>query len=144
MLFRSYLGDSVEGKNIIIVDDMIVTGDSVIDIANELRIRKAGRIFVVSTYGLFTEGIEHYNQAYADHKIDRVFSTNLIYRRPELLAAPWFVDVDLSKYVSLIIDALNHDASLSLLMDPTDKIRLLLEREENLGKYFGRIPDSDV
>ena len=139
-----YLGDSVEGKNIIIVDDMIVTGDSVIDIANELRKRKAGRIFVVSTYGLFTEGIEHYNQAYADHKIDRVFSTNLIYRRPELLAAPWFVDVDMSKYVSLIIDALNHDASLSLLMDPTDKIRLLLEREENLGKYFGRIPDADV
>ncbi len=137
-----YLGESVEGKNIILVDDMIVTGDSVLDVACELRKRKAGRIFIVSTYGLFTEGLDRFNQAYEKGYIDRVFSTNLIYRRPELLQAPWFVDVDMSKYVSLIIDALNHDASLSRLMDPTEKIRLLLEREENLGKYFRENPSS--
>lgn len=131
-----YLGESVEGKNIIIVDDMIVTGDSMLDVACELRKRKAGRIFIVSTYGLFTEGIERFSRAYEDGIFDRVFSTNLIYRRPELLASPWFVDVDMSKYVSLIIDALNHDASLSRLMDPTEKIRLLLEREQNLGTFF--------
>ena len=131
-----YLGDSVEGKNILLVDDMIVTGDSVLDIACELHKLKAERIFVVSTYGLFTEGLERFHRAYAEHMIDCVFSTNLIYRRPELLNAPWFVDVDMSKYVALIIDALNHDASLSVLMDPTEKIRLLLEREANLRQFF--------
>ncbi len=131
-----YLGDSVEGKNIILVDDMIVTGDSILDVACELRSRKAGHIYIVSTYGLFTEGLDRFAQAYEKGVFDLVFATNLIYRRPELLAAPWFVDVDMSKYVSLIVDALNHDASLSRLMDPTEKIRLLLEREQNLGTYF--------
>jgi ribose-phosphate pyrophosphokinase len=131
-----YLGESVEGKNIILVDDMIVTGDSILDVACELRSRKAGHIYIVSTYGLFTEGLDRFARAYEQGVIDLVFATNLIYRRPELLAAPWFVDVDMSKYVSLIVDALNHDASLSRLMDPTEKIRLLLEREQNLGTYF--------
>lgn len=131
-----YLGDSVEGKNIILVDDMIVTGDSILDVACELRDRQAEHIYIVSTFGLFTEGLDRFNRAYEDGVFDKVFATNLIYRRPELLQAPWFVDVNMSKYISLIIDALNHDASLSRLMDPSEKIRLLLERERNLGTYF--------
>lgn len=136
VIASEYLGESVEGKNIILVDDMIITGESILRIASQLRKRKAGKIYVVATYGLFTEGLSLFDKAFEDGVIDQVFATNLIYRRPELLAAPWFVDVDMSKYVSLIIDALNHDASLSRLIDPSEKIRVLLEREENLRTHF--------
>ncbi len=128
IMAHEFLGDTVEGMDIIVVDDMISSGDSILDIARELKSRKANRIFCATTFGLFTEGLEHFNKAYEEGLISKVFACNLIYRRPELLKAPWFVDVDASKFVALLIDAINHDASLSLLMDPTLKIRNLLEK----------------
>lgn len=131
IMAHEFLGDTVEGMDIIVVDDMISSGDSILDIARELKSRKANRIFCATTFGLFTEGLEHFNRAYEEGLISKVFACNLIYRRPELLKAPWFVDVDASKFVALLIDAINHDASLSLLMDPTLKIRNLLEKINN-------------
>lgn len=128
IIAHEFLGDTVEGMDIIVVDDMISSGDSILDIARELKSRKANRIFCATTFGLFTEGLEHFNKAYEEGLITKVFACNLIYRRPELMQAPWFVDVDASKFVALLIDAINHDASLSLLMDPTIKIRNLLEK----------------
>lgn len=128
IMAHEFLGDTVEGMDIIVVDDMISSGDSILDIARELKSRKANRIFCATTFGLFTEGLDHFNKAYEEGLISKVFACNLIYRRPELLKAPWFVDVDASKFVALLIDAINHDASLSLLMDPTLKIRNLLEK----------------
>ncbi len=131
IMAHEFLGDTVEGMDIIVVDDMISSGDSILDIARELKSRKANRIFCATTFGLFTEGLDHFNKAYEEGLISKVFACNLIYRRPELLKAPWFVDVDASKFVALLIDAINHDASLSLLMDPTLKIRNLLEKINN-------------
>ena len=127
IIAHEFLGDTVEDMDIIVVDDMISSGDSILDIARELKSRKAARIFCATTFGLFTEGLEDFNKAYEEGLLSRVFACNLIYRRPELLKAPWFVDVDASKFVALLIDAINHDASLSTLMDPTVKIRNLLE-----------------
>jgi ribose-phosphate pyrophosphokinase len=132
IIAHEFLGDSVEGQDILIVDDMISSGDSMIDIARELKERKANRVFCAVTFGLFTEGVEMFNKAYEEGLITKVFSTNLIYRTPELLAAPWFVDVDMSKFIALIIDAINHDASLSTLMDPTTKIRALIHKKISL------------
>jgi ribose-phosphate pyrophosphokinase len=97
-----------------------------LDLMRELKARKARRIFAAATFGLFTEGIDVFNKAWEAGLVDRVFATNLIYRRPDLLAAPWFVDVNMAKFVALLIDAINHDASLSSLIDPTEKIRKLL------------------
>ncbi len=127
IIAHEFLGENVEGMDIIVVDDMISSGESMIDIARELKKRKANRIFCATTFGLFTDGLEHFNQAYEQGLITKVFATNLIYRRPELLAAPWFQDVNMAKFVALLIDAINHDASLSKLIDPTDKIQRLLE-----------------
>ncbi len=124
---HEFLGDSVDGMDILIVDDMISSGDSMLDIARELKNRNARRIFCAVTFGLFTDGIDHFQKAYEEGILSRVFATNLIYRRKELLEAPWFVDVNMSKFVALIIDAINHDSSLSGLMDPTVKIRSLLD-----------------
>lgn len=127
---HEFLGESVEGMDILIIDDMISSGDSMLDLARELKARKARRIFCAATFGLFTDGTAAFDKAYEDGLITRVLATNLIHRRPELLEAPWFIDVNLSKFVALIIDAINHDASLSSLMDPTDKIRRLLETQK--------------
>jgi ribose-phosphate pyrophosphokinase len=127
---HEFLGESVEGMDILIVDDMISSGESMLDLARELKARKARRIYCAATFGLFTDGVESFNQAYEDGIISRVLSTNLIYHRPELLSAPWFIDVNMSKFVALIIDAINHDASLAGLMDPTEKIRKLLENQK--------------
>jgi len=127
IIAHEFLGDTVEGMDIIVVDDMISSGDSMLDIARELKSRKANRIFCATTFGLFTDGLEHFNQAYEQGLITKVFATNLIYRRPELLAAPWFQDVNMAKFTALLIDAINHDASLSKLVDPTEKIRNLLD-----------------
>lgn len=127
IISHEFLGESVEGLDILIVDDMISSGESMLDLARELKARKAGRIFAAATFGLFTDGIGAFQDAWEEGIIDRVFATNLIYRRPELLAAPWFVDVNMAKFVALLIDAINHDASLSSLIDPTEKIRKLLE-----------------
>ncbi len=127
IIAHEFLGESVEDMDILIVDDMISSGESMLDLARELKARKARRIFAAVTFGLFTDGVDHFQKAYEEGKIDRVFATNLIYRQPELLAAPWFVDVNMAKFVALLIDAINHDASLSSLIDPTEKIRKLLE-----------------
>jgi ribose-phosphate pyrophosphokinase len=110
---------------------MISSGESMLDLARELKARKANRIFAAVTFGLFTDGIANFQKAYEDGIINKVFATNLVYRQPELLAAPWFVDVNMSKFVGLLIDAINHDASLSSLIDPTEKIRTLLENFRN-------------
>jgi len=128
ILAREFLGDSVEGMDILVVDDMIASGESILDLARELKSRKANRIFAAVTFGLFTDGLASFHQAYADGLIDRVFATNLIYRTPELLASPWFTDVNMAKFVALLIDAINHDASLSRLLNPTEKIRTLLDK----------------
>ena len=125
---HEFLGDSVEGKDVLIVDDMISSGESVLDIARDLKKRKAKRINVAVTFGLFTEGVEAFNQAYEEGIISRVFSTNLNYRTPEVLNAPWYVNVDMSKFLSLIIDTLNHDQSISPLLNPSDKINTLLAK----------------
>ncbi len=128
---HEFLGDSVEGMDILVVDDMISSGDSILDIAREMKSRGARNIYCAVTFALFTEGIDHFSKAYEEGLFSKVFATNLIYRRPELLASPWFVDVNLTKFVALLIDAINHDASLSNLINPTDKIRTLLEKRNN-------------
>ena len=125
---HEYLGDSVEGKDVFVADDIISSGESVIDLARELKKRKANRIFAAATFALFTNGLEMYNKAYEEGIIDRVISTNLTYRTPELQAADWFVEADMSKYISYIIATLNHDRSLSKLLNPYDRIRSLLAR----------------
>ena len=130
---HEFLGDSVEGMDILIVDDMISSGDSMIDIAREMKDRGARKVFCAVTFGLFTEGIDNFNKAYEEGIINKVFATNLIYRRPELLQAPWFADVNLCKFVALLIDAINHDASLSSLINPTEKIKRLLKEKEGIG-----------
>ena len=129
---HEFLGESVEGLDILIVDDMISSGDSMLDIAREMKQRGARNIYCAVTFGLFTEGVEHFDRAYEEGIISKVFATNLIYRRPELLAAPWFADVNMSKFVALLIDAINHDSSLSNLIKPTDKIKKLLASKGDL------------
>ena len=125
---HEFLGDSVEGKDVLIIDDMISSGESVLDIACELKRKNARRIFIAVTFGLFTEGVASFNKCFEEGIIDRVFSTNLNYRAPEVLSAPWYVDVDMSKFLSLIIDTLNHVQSISSLLNPSEKIHKLLEK----------------
>ena len=126
---HEFLGNDVEGKDIIIVDDMISSGDSVIDIAEKLKAKKARRIFVFVTFGLFVEGFDNFDKAYEQGYIDKIFSTNLVYAKPELLTKPWYVQVDMSKYIALIIDTINHDHSISELLSPINKIKKFLNME---------------
>lgn len=133
IIAHEFLGGEVEGRDMIIVDDMISSGESMLEIAKTLKAKNARRIFGVGTFGLFTDGLDLFNQAYEDGIIDAIFCTNLIYRSPELLKAPWYRDVSVSRFVALIIDALNHNASLSSLLDPTTKIRELLKAIGNDG-----------
>ncbi len=128
---HEYLGASVEGKDVIVVDDMIASGDSMIDLCKELKARKANRIFAVATFAFFTSGIEEFNKAYNEGYLTKVVSSNLTYRRPEVTAAPWFVEADLSKYIAYIIATLNHDRTLSKLLNPYNRIKNLLERYQN-------------
>ena len=128
---HEYLGDSVEGKDVFVADDMISSGESIIDLARELKKRKANRIFAGCTFALFTNGIDAFEEAYRNGFIDRVISTNLTYRKPELAQTDWFVEADLSKYISFIIATLNHDRSLSKLLNPYDRIHALIKRYNN-------------
>lgn len=123
---HEFLGDSVEGKDVMIIDDMISSGESMIDTAKELKKRKAKRIFVVSTFGLFTNGLEKFDQAYKDGLIYRVVTTNLTYQTPELLSREYYISCDMSKYIAFIIDNLNHDASISELLNPYERIKKLV------------------
>ena len=125
---HEYLGTSVEGKDIFIADDIIASGESMLDIAYELKKRKANRIFAYATYAIFTAGLEKMDKAVADGVLDGVFGTNLTYRTPELLSRPWFHEVDCSKYVAYYIAALNHNISISELINSHDKIQSLLEK----------------
>ena len=120
---HEFLGDSVEGKDVIVIDDMISSGESMIDVAKELKRRNAKRVYAMSTFGLFTNGLEVFDQAYKDGIIEKIITTNLTYQTPELLSREWYVSSDMSKYIALLIDHLNHDASISDLLDPTDRIQ---------------------
>ena len=128
---HEYLGDSVEGKDVFVADDMLSSGESIIDLAKELKKRKANRIFAGCTFALFTNGIDAFEEAYRNGFIDRVISTNLTYRKPELAETEWFIEADMSKYISFIIATLNHDRSLSKLLNPYDRIHALLKRYNN-------------
>lgn len=134
---HEYMGNSMEGKDVFVADDMLSSGESMIDLARELKKRKANRIFAAATFALFTNGLDIYNKAYEEGIIDRVISTNLTYRTPELKAAPWFVEADMSKYISYIIATLNHDRSLSKLLNPYDRIHALLNRYNKQQKDAG-------
>ncbi len=120
---HEFLGDSVDGKDVIIIDDMISSGESMLDVARQLKDRKANRVFCMSTFGLFTSGLEVFDRCYQDGIIQKVITTNLTYQTPELLSREWYASADLSKYVALLIDHLNHDASISDILDQTERIQ---------------------
>ncbi|MDE7366567.1 MAG: ribose-phosphate pyrophosphokinase [Lachnospiraceae bacterium] len=120
---HEFLGDSVEGKDVIIIDDMISSGESMLDVAQQLKDRKANRVYCMSTFGLFTSGLEVFDDCYKKGIIEKVITTNLTYQTPELLSREWYASADLSKYIALLIDHLNHDASISDLLDQTERIQ---------------------
>ena len=120
---HEFLGTDLTGKDVIIIDDMISSGESMIDVATELKRRNANRIFVVSTFGLFTNGLEKFDKAVEEGIIYRVVTTNLCYQTPELLARDYYISCDMSKYIAYIIDTLNHDCSISDLLNPYDRIQ---------------------
>ncbi len=128
---HEFLGTDIEGKDVLIIDDMISSGESMIDVAKELKRRKAGRIFVASTFGLFTNGLAKFDEAYEQGLIYRVLTTNLVYQPEELLQRPYYISVDMSKYIALMIDTLNHDASISKLLNPTERIQAVLNKYNN-------------
>lgn len=125
---HEYLGKPVEGKDIFIADDIISSGESMLDLAYALKDKKAKRIFAYATYAIFTNGLEKFDKAYEDGYIDGVFATNLTYRTPELMSRPWFHEVDVSKYIAYFIAAINHDVSISKIIDPHEKIQNLLKK----------------
>lgn len=125
---HEFLGSSVEGKNMIVIDDMISSGDSVLEVAAALKARKANKIFVFATFGMFTNGLEKFDKAYENGIIDRVLTTNLIYQTPELLQREWYINCDMSKYIAYIIDTLNHDSSISDLLNPSERIQSIVSK----------------
>jgi ribose-phosphate pyrophosphokinase len=128
---HEFLGTSVEGKDMIIIDDMISSGESMLETAAALKERKARKIFVFSTFGLFTNGLDKFDKAYKDGVIDRILTTNLIYQTPELLQREWYINCDMSKYIAYIIDTLNHDSSISDLLNPNERIQSIVARYKN-------------
>lgn len=128
IIAHEFLGSDVEGKDVLLIDDMISSGDSIIDAAMELKRRKANRIFVAATFGLFTNGLEKFDEAYKKGLIYRILTTNLIYQTPNLLTKPWYINVDMSKYIALIIDTMNHDQSISQLLNPVERIHKILKK----------------
>ena len=128
---HEFLGSDVEGKDVIIIDDMISSGDSIIETAEALKARKANRIFVFSTFGLFTNGLEKFDKAYESGLFSRILTTNLIYQTEELLNREWYINCDMSKYIAYIIDTLNHDSSISDLLSPSERIHNIVARYKN-------------
>ncbi len=124
---HEFLGADVKGKDLILVDDMIASGESMLDIAEKLKERGANRIFIFSTFGLFVEGYDKFDEYYKNGYIDKIFTTNLIYNEPELLEKPWYCNVNMSKYIALLVDTLNLDNSISKLLDPADRIKKVVE-----------------
>lgn len=128
IISHEFLGDNVAGKDVIVVDDMISSGDSMIDVCKQLKNLNARRIFVFSSFGLFSSGLERFDKAYEEGIFDKIFTTNLIYQTPALLEKPWYYSVDMSKYVALIVDTLNHDKSVSQFLNPIQKINDYVKR----------------
>lgn len=131
IIAHEFLGTSVEGKDMIIIDDMISSGDSVLEVAAALKERKAHKIFVFATFGLFTSGFDKFDKAFETGLIDKVLTTNLIYQAPDLLQREWYINCDMSKYVAYIIDTLNHDSSISDLLNPNERIQNIVARYKN-------------
>lgn len=125
---HEFLGSSVENKDVIILDDMISSGDSILDVARQLKQRKAKRIFAAATFGLFTNGMEKFDLAYEEGIINGILTTNLIYQTPELLSRPYYINCDMSKYIALMIDTLNHDGSISSILNPVDRIHHVVDK----------------
>ena len=128
---HEFLGADVKGKDLILVDDMISSGESMLDIAARLKERGANRIFIFSTFGLFVEGYDKFDEYYENGYIDKIFTTNLIYNEPELLTKPWYTNVNMSKYIALLVDTLNYDNSISKLLDPADRIKKIVDEYKN-------------
>ena len=128
---HEFLGADVRGKDMIIVDDMISSGDSMLEVAQLLKDRGANKIFMCSTFGLFTNGMAKFDEAYEKGTFDRILTTNLIYQTPELLSKPYYINCDMSKYIALIIDTLNHDDSISKLLNPVERIQKVLTKYRN-------------
>ena len=129
---HEFLGDSVEGKDVMIIDDMISSGESMIDTARELKKRKARRIFVIATFGLFTNGLESFDRAVEEGLIYKVVTTNLCYQTPELLSRSYYISCDMSKYIAYIVDTLNHDTSISDLLNPYERIKRYVQRYKKM------------
>lgn len=125
---HEFLGSSVEGKDMVIIDDMISSGESVLEVATALKERKANKIFICASFGLFTNGLERFDKAYESGIIDKVLTTNLIYQTPELLSREWYINCDMSKYIAYLIDTLNHDASISDLLNPNERIQRVVSK----------------
>ena len=137
---HEFLGSSVEGKTVIIVDDMISSGESMLDTARALKERKAAKVVVCCTFGLFTSGFDKFDEFYEKGYIDSVVTTNLNYRAPELFTKEWYVEADVSKYIAAIINSLNHDASISNTLSPTEKIQKLIQKHNNGGyDYYQKL-----
>lgn len=128
IIAHEFLGADVAGKNVLIIDDMISSGESMIDVATELKRRNANHIFVASTFGLFTNGLSKFDEAYEKGLIHRLMTTNLVYQSKELLEREYYIDVDMSKYIALLIDTLNHDASIAEYLSPTGRIERILKK----------------
>ncbi len=128
---HEFLGADVAGKDVLIIDDMISSGESMLDVIKELKRRNARKVFACATFGLFTGGLAQFDKYYEQGLLDRLLTTNLVYQTPTLLSKPYYINVDMSKYIALIIDNLNHDASLSELLSPTKRVNRLLERYRN-------------
>lgn len=126
---HSFLGSNVEGKDVMVIDDMISSGESMLEVASKLKGLGANRVFIFSAFGLFCEGLDNFDKAYKDGLFDMVFTTNLVYRTPELQKREWYCEVELAKYLSYIIDTLNHDKSVSKLLNPADKIDAILRKK---------------
>ena len=125
---HEFLGTDINGKDVIVVDDMISSGGSMLDVARQIKERGAGRVFVCTTFGLFTDGFQQFDEYYAKGYIDRVITTNLTYLPPEALEKPYFLIADMSKFIALIIESLNHDLTIGAVMSPTEKLHVLLEK----------------
>ncbi len=128
---HEYLGSDVEGKDMIIVDDMISSGDSVIEVAWLLKKKGARKVYICTTFGLFTNGLEKFDRAFKEGYFHKLVTTNLVYQTPELLKKPYYISCDMSKYIALIIDTLNHDTSISSLLDPSDRIQKVIRKFNN-------------
>lgn len=127
IIAHDFCGESVKGKDVIVVDDMISSGGSMIDVARQLKDRGAARVFMFATFGLFTNGLEKFDEAYSAGIFDRVFTTNLVHQKPELLERPWYFSVGMNRYVAAIIDTLNKGESMSELIKPAERMKEMVE-----------------